>query len=390
MLTRKRFIAGGVGTAALAALGYRLWDRGALAPGEGPPYDAWDEWRGREDDGPRRPLRAAILAASPHNTQPWSFELSGRSVAVHAVRARHLGAFDSFRREMHLGVGCAIENLVRAARAFGIAPAVEPASGRLEPSPGPEPVLAARISLERSGPVDDGLFTAIPHRRTDRGPYRDAPVSPVLLRSLADLASGPEVRVVFLSDDGARHELGPLIVDATRRIIADPEMSRDSYRWIRIGRRDILTHRDGITIETSGTTRLATIGAKLLPDLDESTIHRSWLATTRDVHTATAAVYGLVLVRDRLDMVQAVAAGRAWQRLHLAATAQNLALQPLNQPVEMIDRNQMLGRSDTYGPALARLAQAGDWEPTFVFRLGHPTREALHSPRRALESVTRP
>jgi hypothetical protein len=389
MLSRKSVIAGGVGTVALAALGYRLWDRGALGLGEGPAYDPWNEWRGREDDGPRRPLRAAILAASPHNTQPWLFEVSGSSVAVTADRARHLGAFDPFRREMHLGIGCAIENLVRAARAFGRAPAVEPVSGRLEPSPGPEPVLAARISLERNGPADDALFAAVPQRRTDRGPYRDAPVAPEQLRALGDLASGPDVRVVFLFDDGARHELGTVIVDATRRIITDPDMARDSHHWVRIGRREILAHRDGITIETSGTTGLVTVAAKVLPDFDEATTHRSWLATTRDVHTATAAVFGMVLVRDRLDMAQAIAAGRAWQRLHLAATAHRLAAQPLNQPVEMIDRNQMLGRSDTYGPALSRLAHAGDWEPTFVFRLGHPTREALHSPRRALTDVIR-
>jgi nitroreductase len=127
----------------------------------------------------------------------------------------------------------------------------------------------------------------------------------------------------------------------------------------------------------------------VLPDLGEGTIHRSWLASTRDVHTATAAAFGMVLVRDRLDMAPAIAAGRAWQRLHLAATAQGLAAQPLNQPVEMIDRNQTLARSDAYGPALARLANAGDWEPTFVFRLGYPTREALHSPRRALDDVIR-
>ncbi len=389
MSHRKSVIAGGVATVALAAVGYRLWDRGALALGEGPPYDPWDEWRGREDDGPRRPLHAAVLAASPHNTQPWLFEVSGTTVAVHADRSRHLGAFDPFRREMHLGVGCAIENLVLAARAFGIDPAVEPASGRLEPSPGTEPVLAARVALERSGPTENALFAAIQQRRTDRGPYRDAPVSEDQLRMLGDLASSPDVRVVFLSDEGARHELGTVIVDATRRIVADPEMSRDSYRWLRMGRRDILAHRDGITIETSGTTPLVTLAAKVLPDLDEATTHRSWLATTRDVHTATAAVFGIVLVRDRLDMGQAIAAGRAWQRLHLAATAQGLAAQPLNQPVEMIDRNQELARSDAYGPALARLASAGDWEPTFVFRLGHPTRQALHSPRRALQDVVR-
>lgn len=389
MTSRKSLIAAGASAVAVAALGYRLWDRGALALGEGPPYDPWDEWRGREDDGRRRPLRAAVLAASPHNTQPWLFEVSDGSVAVYADRARHLGAFDPFRRELHLGLGCAIENLVRAARAFGIAPAVEPVSGRLEPSPGAEPVLAARVSLDRSGPADGALFAAIPRRRTDRGPYREAPIPPDQLRALGDLASGPDVRVVFLSDDGARHELGTVLVDATRRIVEDAEMSRDSYRWVRMGRREIQGHRDGITIETSGSSRLVTLAAKVLPDLDEATTHRSWLATTRDVHAATAAVFGIVLVRDRLDMAQAIAAGRAWQRLHLAATAQGLVAQPLNQPVEMIDRNQALARNDAYGPALARLADAGDWEPTFVFRLGYPTREALHSPRRVLEDVIR-
>jgi nitroreductase len=388
MTRRRNLIAGGVGAAALAALGYRLWDRGALELGEGPAYDAWDEWRGREEDGYRRPLRAAILAASPHNTQPWLFEVSATGITVYADRTRHLGAFDPFRRELHLGIGCAIENLVRAARSLGIAPTVQPAPGRLEPSPAAEPVLAARIELQRSGLVGDSLFAAIPKRRTDRGRYQDAAVSPDVLRRLGDLVSGETVRVVFLTDEAARRELGAVIVEATRRIVADPEMSRDSFRWLRTGRREILTHGDGVTIETSGTGRLLTIAAKALPDLGEGPTHRAWLSTTRDVHVA-APVFGMVLVRDRLDMAQAIAAGRAWQRLHLAATTEGLAAQPLNQPVEMMDRDRTLARRDEYGPALGRLAGAGDWEPTFVFRLGHPTRVAPHSPRRPLSQAIR-
>jgi hypothetical protein len=107
----------------------------------------WDEWRGSDTDGNRRPLRAAILAASPHDTQPWLFAVSDSEVAVYADRARHLGTFDPFRREMHLGLGCAIENFVCAARALGMTTHVQPATGRLELSPAPQPVLAARIAL---------------------------------------------------------------------------------------------------------------------------------------------------------------------------------------------------------------------------------------------------
>jgi len=43
----------------------------------------------------------------------------GESITVLADRSRHLGSFDPFRREMHLGVGCAIENLMRAASVYG-------------------------------------------------------------------------------------------------------------------------------------------------------------------------------------------------------------------------------------------------------------------------------
>jgi nitroreductase len=338
-------------------------------------------------DGNRRPLRAAILAASPHDTQPWRFAVSSGGIEVYADRARHLGAFDPFRREMHLGLGCAIENLVIAARAYGMTADVLPATGRLEPSPGPEPILAARVALEAGQASRDPLFEAIPWRHTNRGPYRDEPVAPERLRDLGDAVSGPSVRVTFLSDSGPRGEAARAIIAATERIIADPEMSRDSFRWIRTGRREIWTHRDGVTIETSGASPLAAAAGKLLPDLSAATTDRFWLDTTRDVHTATAPVLGLILVRDRLDMAQAIDAGRAWQRLQLTATARGLAAQPLNQPVEMVDRDRMLGRTDVFGPALARLAAANGWEATFVFRLGYARREALRSPRRPLGDV---
>lgn len=69
------------------------------------------------------------------------------------------------------------------------------------------------------------------------------------------------------------------------------------------------------------------------------------------------------------------------------ACVHGLAAQPLNQPVEMIDRNQMLGRQYEFGSGLASFSRNGGWEPTFVFRLGYAECEAPHSPRRPLENV---
>jgi nitroreductase len=379
-------VIGGAGALLLAGLGYRAWDRGVFSVGEGPAYMPWKGWRGHPGEGPRQPLHAAILAANPHDTQPWLFQVAGDSITVLADRSRNLGTFDPFRREMHLGVGCAIENLMRAATVQGDTLNVIVNGGKLEPSPGNDPVKAAHLWLDAGTAARDPLFEAIPDRHTNRGPYSERAVNPKDLYTLADLVSDAEVRVGFLTDSLARKELAAAIVAATERIIADPEMSADSARWFRTGRREVNWHRDGIGLDTAGLSPLMAAAAKIMPDQDAATADRYWLDMTRDVQTV-APVLGIILVRDRLEMGSAIAAGRAWQRLHLAATTMGLAAQPLNQPVECVDRNAMLGRNDEFGRALSRFAHAPDWEATFVFRLGYAERPALPSPRRPLSDV---
>jgi len=392
MQTRRALLVGGAGTAALAlgGLGYRAWDRGVWLGGDGPAYSPWRDWEGNTADGIKRPLRAAILASNPHDTQPWLFEVGGNAITLFADRARNLGTFDPFRREMHLGLGAAVENLVLAARAFGFAAQVLPTGGKLSLSPDDTAVPAAHVALTPMPAMRDALFEAIPHRHTNRGPYRlDQSIGAESLQRFADLVADDTVRIVFFEDQHARDELGALIVEATKRIIGDPQMSADSARWFRTGRRAIAAHRDGVTVDTAGLSPFTTAASKLLPDIDAKSADQYWLSITRATQVPTAPVLGMLLVRDRLDMHSAIQAGRAWQRLHLAATVAGLAAQPLNQPVECVDRDAMLGRADGFGPAIAMFAKASGWEPTFMFRLGVAERAASPSPRRALAETLR-
>jgi len=386
MVSRRMMIVGGAGAVLAGWLGYRIWDRGVLQGASGAPFEPWDHWRGSVVDGIARPLSAAILAANPHDTQPWLFELGDDSITVYADRVRNLGSFDPFRREMQLGIGAAIENLVRAAGVYGYTTYVRPVAGKLTDTPPDVPKPVARITLDPGTPGCDLLYEAIPDRHTNRGPYLDRPVGNGVLQGFAALMDDPNVRLVFLTDPMARHDLGSLIVDATTRIVADPQMSADSAHWIRTGRREVETHRDGVTVDAAGLAASTVMFAKLLPDMPPASQDGYWLAATREVQI-NAPVLGMILVKDRLDMAQSIAAGRAWQRLHLAATHLGLAAQPLNQPVECVDRNAMLGRPDTYRAALVKLAKSQDFEPTFVFRLGHAQRPAPPSPRRPLQDV---
>jgi nitroreductase len=388
MRTRRKVLMLGTGAVIGAGLAYRGWDRGVWSAGSGEAYAAWRGWESDAGDGIRRPLHAAILAANPHNTQPWLFRIAENEITIFADRGRNLGSFDPFRREMHLGIGAATENLALAARAFGLATQVTATTGTLSPSPGDAPIPAVHIALSPAPPNRDALVGAIAARHTSRGAYRaDQAIGAETLQRLRDLVTNEAVHVAYVQDREARRELGALIVEATERIITDPQMSADSARWFRGGRHDIAAHRDGITVDTAGLSPLMTTAAKLLPDPDAATADQYWLATTRDSQVPTAPVLGVLLVRDRLDMAAAIEAGRAWQRLHLAATLAGLAAQPLNQPVECIDRNAIVGRPDTFMASLTKLADAVGWEPTFVFRLGIAERAAGPSPRRALGEV---
>ena len=131
---RRRQVLWAGGTVTLAAAGgVVLLARGSsFASPPGGAYAPWDLWNDPSLRGtPLALVAAGVLAANPHNTQPWLFRVSDSSVEIFADASRHLGAMDPFLREMHIGLGCAIENIALAAPSNGYALTVETAPGSL-------------------------------------------------------------------------------------------------------------------------------------------------------------------------------------------------------------------------------------------------------------------
>jgi hypothetical protein len=195
------------------------------------------------------------------------------------------------------------------------------------------------------------------------------------------------LKLLLFSTEPERKQLGGLMVSATERIIADTAMVNDSERWFRLRWADVQHYRDGITLDSAGLPPLLAALAKVAPPPSAETNQRYWLDATRDKQVPSAPVLGLIAVQSLYDRAQAIAAGRAWQRMHLWATAHGLAMQPINQPVEVVDRERQLARDPVAARALASLVGDPAWKPTFAFRLGFPTREASPSPRRPVEDV---
>jgi nitroreductase len=374
----------GLGTVAVAgagALGYRAYDQGVLEAGEGPAYAPWASWD--DGEGLRVLLGAAILAPSPHNAQPWLFRIGSAHVDLLADRSRSTGAVDPFGRELLVGVGAALENVVLAAEANGLS-----ASVSLFPA-GPGSAHAARVELARSTARPSELYAAIPRRHTNRYPYVEGKaVPPAALAAMSALADPgvPETRLLWFTSAEHRGQIGELLVAATEAMVSDPEQSASDYAWFRQDWDELQRRRDGITIDAAGLPELTASLAKLMPPQSQQATGEAWLRSTRDRHTATAAGYGMVAVRDAGDDRQRLEGGRLLERVHLWTAVQGLALHHMNQLTERADREAQLGVAPRFGDALAELVPSG-WQALATFRIGHPTQAARPSPRRPVEAV---
>lgn len=365
----------GLGTGAVAVGGTaaRAGYQGLFSPRTGPAYAAWHEPLSGADGV----VAAAVLAASAHNMQNWRFHLGDGVLEVSDDATRSLGVVDAHRREAHLGIGCAVANAEVAAPALGFAPSLVVL---------PEPGVLARLTLTPHAAVPpDELSQAIPDRHSDRGPYPAEEPSAGLLdevRAVA-LAGSSSVDLVWVTAAAARARLGTLLTDAAQALVDDERMSVDNAELVRYDHGQVQREMDGLTMDAQGMSPLLTVLAQLAPAVPRRQADASWVKATRDVQTATARGYALV-VGDRDDVATRVHAGRVVERLHLALVARGWAMQHMNQAVEMAERDVLTGAADRFDGPLTELAGG---RVVTVVRVGRPSGRAVASPRRPVSSV---
>lgn len=327
-----------------------------------------DPWRIDEADYPatasapetlRFLLRYAVLAPSSHNTQPWTFAIGDRRIDVHVDPAGWLEIADADRRELFLSVGCALENLVVAAERFGFAPVVEHVA---EAGTG---TLVARVRLEERGEGyapsrSTGLFEAIPRRHTNHGAYDDRPVPDEVRRDLEALAVEDGLAIHFTDDPEVRRRVEQLTVRADAVQFADPAWREELGAWMRrgvFGAGWLMSKISGLAVsylDLSGT-----VGKK-----------------DRDL-LRSAPLLGLVAA-DRVTRESRVRSGQLFERMFLKATDAGLALQPMNQILQVAETRE----------AFEALLPDAWGTPQITFRLGYADPEE-HTPRRPLESYLR-
>jgi nitroreductase len=314
-------------------------------------------------------VRAAVLAASGHNAQPWLFRVSPSRIDLYSDTARTMGMIDPYQRDMHLGLGCALENLVLAAGPNGYRATVTLASGHLTLASSEDaPVRVAVVNLARAERASNALFDAIPGRHTNRQLYDPSkPVPASFTSALSALSQDEDVTMFLVTDDRRRHWMADATM-ASVPIFRDSAIAAGNNRWARTTTEDLDRAKDGYISAPDPT-------AKGVP-------HPTLMLS--------APLFGMIAVRDRYDRAQALRAGRLWQRAHLLATTYGIAARPDGPAIELIDYERRLGLQPAAEGRLAGVTGDSSWQPTMLFYMGYATADAIPSARRPVSDVVLP
>jgi nitroreductase len=304
----------------------------------------------------------AIKAPSAHNSQPWRFEIDGLSrIQVSADWSRRLPVGDPDGRELIISCGAALENLVVAARAFGLAVEVRHTAGVRESN-----VLAVVTLSPGEWPTDGEslLFDAVERRRTSREPFASGAVDPAIVQELAAAASlrGATLEIVV---DADRRSLRDLVEAGDRTLFADAGWRGELASWIRTPR--------------AGGDGLAPghVPAPLVRLVVRSANLGKRVGATDAALADEAPVIAVLSTADD-DRAAWLAAGRALERVLLTAERFGLRAGFLNQPCQVPELRAQL-----------KALTHGHGAPQIVLRIGRPRESARQTPRRLLDEVVR-
>lgn len=308
-------------------------------------------------------LRYAILAPSSHNTQPWLFRIRHPEIEILINEERILAASDPIRRQAVISIGCAVANLLLAARAFTL-------KTHLRYAPYQQRLAVVAVSGQPEPPSAEGraLLQAIVERSNNRSLYRPDPADPQFIRWMGGF-SDDHLHIIYADRPEIKQLLSAVVLEAVAACFKDRCFTSELSLWLRPSRAG---YQDGLVGNNIGVPYLISfILPWLMKKFDLSrqqvNLHRAMLEQT--------PVIGIITTR-RDDQESWLAVGERYETIAVAAQKQGLATAILAAPIE-------IGRGHQSLQDILKTP----WRPQLFFRLGYPTQHLPPSPRLPLEKI---
>lgn len=191
----------------------------------------------------RELVRYATLAPSSHNTQCWKFSVAEQSISILPDQTRRCPAVDPDDHHLYVSLGCAAENLVKAALANGL-------QGEAVFETAPADVL--KVNLQPTRRVESPLFKAISERQCTRNEFDGQPVSAQDLRLMALAGTGKGVQLLLFTEKPAMENVLEYVVQGNTAQMKDPAFVAELKTWIRFNDAEAVRTGDGLFAKSSG------------------------------------------------------------------------------------------------------------------------------------------
>jgi hypothetical protein len=273
-----------------------------------------------------RMARAGALAPSGDNLQPWSFAIAGDTLLIRHDPTRDLSLFNVQYLASFIALGAAVENITIAASGEGYRTRVS-----CFPN-GQNDEVVGRVSFEPGG-QPDALAAVLDRRCTNRRPYEKKAISPATLASLDVTKRFSVINLSWVQDPIRLQSLGKIIARADRLIFENPRIHNHLFSTLRWSQAEVERTRDGLPIDS---LELGKLGSFAFRGLKSWPLVRflnhfgfSKIAAGKSIELMRrCSAAGLITAPDTSPR-SFLEAGRAFQRLWLQATKDDLALQPM-------------------------------------------------------------
>ncbi len=299
----------------------------ALAP--------WDLDESTYRDPMRRALSYAILAPNPHNRQPWVIDLKSDTEAVLTCDLdRLLPETDPFSRQIVIGLGCFLELFTLAAAESGYRAEISlfpegEDQDRLDTRP-----IAYLKLVKDSQIIKNDLFDLALNRHTNRNGYdMSREIDQAILEQI-EASAQPGVISGTTGRGETLEELRELTRDALRAEILDPAAFQESIDLMRIGRSEIESNPDGISLGGPFLEALSIAGLLNREQL-ANPASKSFQIGLDMADTSAMSAMGFVWINTiRNTRQDQIVAGQSYMRVALEVTKQGLVMQPMSQALQ--------------------------------------------------------
>lgn len=334
-------------------------------------------------------LSYAILAANPHNKQPWIVDLTGpSSLELYVDQQRLLPETDPPARQIHIGQGTFLENLELAARQHDYRanidyfPKGEYGNAVVED----KPVASVTLNKDASN-MKDPLFEMILRRQSNKRAYTETPLTADQLARLRAALTDPRLQLTISDDTAVKDELSEIMIEAMRTETVSKSRDAETIAMFRFNDEERNHYRDGFSVAQSGMSGFKGWVAESFflsrDDIEkDSTSFGKQAVDLTTEHAQSAAAFGWISTASNTRLDQ-VLTGRAYERLNLTATALGIAMHPMSQVLQ--EYSDMVDLQKRF---LAYLDIPEGHTVQMLFRLGI-AEPVEHSPRRRVKDLQR-